>query len=150
MLCRRATPVDEDEIVVMGAADVAETLPGVVFSEQRGREALKLGFTTGQPRVMVVEHDGRLLGFSMSAIGQLYYTEGLFVLIEVIYVEPKRRGSRAALLLGQEFVRWGLEDVKAKRLFAGNINAFASERLAQFWERFGFRRVGIQLMRDGV
>lgn len=91
--------------------------------------------------------DGTLAGFLLAVINGFYFTAGLAVSCEVIYVTPAKRGSRAPALLLDEFFRWG-DMLGARRKYFGINNSLHPERTARFLERWGARRVGISLAAD--
>lgn len=88
--------------------------------------------------------DGALVGFLLAVINGFYFTAGLAVSCEVIYVTPAKRGTRAPALLLDEFFRWG-DMVGARRKYLGINNGLHPERTARFMGRWGARCVGLSL-----
>ncbi len=98
-----------------------------------------------ETRILVSEHDGRIVGFSISSIHRMEYSNRYRMLHEILYVHPDYRntfGSRE--LVRQTSKRFGDVPVYSEEIIAG-MNADA------LWKRRGFRpvRVLYQRINDG-
>jgi L-amino acid N-acyltransferase YncA len=144
MFPRLALAHEEDVFVEMGKANVAETLAGEPCDEARLREVFQEYLATARPTVWFVEAERRPIGMLMADVGQFDYRAGLFVVQKVIYVSPEKRGTRAAVLLVKELIRWS-RHIGASEIIGGNDNGFNSDRTAAFLGHFGFRKVGFTM-----
>ncbi len=144
MFVRLAMDYDIPEIIEMAVANLEETMPGEPYSRERLRDTFYRSVKLAQPTTWVVEQERKLIGFMMSYMFGFDYRDGHYCTQRVIYVLPANRGTRAAVLLARELVRWAKETGAAK-IEGGNDNSFKSERTAGFLEHFGFERVGYQM-----
>lgn len=141
MFVRLADRPDLDTIVAMGANNVAETMPGEDYDPAIVRETFAKYLRTANPTFWVVEDQRRVIGFLEAYMGTYDYRAGLYTVQKVLYVTPAKRGTRAAVLLIRELIRWS-KMLGADRIVGGNDNSFRSERTAKFLSHFGFEQVG--------
>lgn len=118
----------------------------MTWSEERCLETFWSYIDTASPTIWVAEKENDVVGFLMANLYAYHAAEGIFVNQEAFYVEPAYRGSRAASLLIKELLAWA-DIVGANEVIGGNDNEIASDRIARFLERFGFRRVGYTMRR---
>lgn len=144
MFVRLALRGEEDAFVEMGKANVAETLPGQPCEESRLRKTFQDYLKTAQPTIFVVDDYRTPVGLLLADIGEYEYRAGLFAIQRVLYVKPEKRGTRAAVLLTKELIRWA-NSIGAVEIIGGNDNGFQSERTAAFLEHFGFEKVGFTM-----
>lgn len=144
MFVRLATARDEDRVVEMVAANVRETMPGEPFDEHVVRERFRQYLAESFPTCFVLDDRGALVGMVQATTGDYDHRAGFYVLQQVIYVSPEKRGTRAAVLLTKHLIDWA-ERLGAIEIVGGNDNGFHSEQTASFLERFGFRRVGFMM-----
>jgi L-amino acid N-acyltransferase YncA len=141
MFVRLGMDYDVDDFVRMSVANLEETMPGEPYSTVKIRETYWRYMDTAQPTVWFVEHRRQVIGFMIAYMFGFDYRDGLYTTQRVIYVSPENRGTRAAVLLARELVRWS-KSLNAAKIEGGNDNSFNSERTAGFLEHFGFKRVG--------
>jgi len=144
MFVRLALKHEEDAFVAMGQANVAETLEGEPCDEARLRQTFQDYLATARPTIWVVDDFSKPVGLLMADVGEYDYRAGLFVVQKVIYVSPEKRGTRAAVLLTKELIRWA-NSIGAVEIIGGNDNGFQSDRTAAFLGHFGFRKVGFTM-----
>jgi L-amino acid N-acyltransferase YncA len=149
MIVRLALEEDEDVVVEMARAQVAETLPHLDFDDYLTRASFHRYLDNANPTIFVVERDRKIVGVLWALIENYAFTSGIYVVQEVIYVLPEHRGSRAAVALVKEFTRWG-EQMKAREIIFGISNKFQPERTAKFFQMFGAEIVGFYLKRVTV
>ncbi len=151
MIVRLVMPWDEAAILDLTRMDVAETLPHHTFDPGITRETFNRSVNSGDPTIFVVEQHGDVIGFLMAHINGYAFTKGVWTTPEVTYVRPDKRGTRAAALLIDEFLKWS-DLVGAKEIITGNSNGLYSERTKKLWQRFGFEFAGYSLkkVRHGV
>lgn len=137
-------PYDADRIVEMAKANIAETCPGEPIDEARVRATFQEYLDAANPTFFVVEHRREVIGFLQSYMLAYDYRAGLYTTQKVIYVSPENRGTRAAVLLIKELIRWS-ESLGADRIEGGNDNSFQSERTAAFLNHFGFEKIGFAM-----
>lgn len=144
MYVRLAMEYDEAAFLQMAVANIEETLPGEPYNVGKLSSLFRRGITTAQPTIFVVEHRRKVIGFAMSYMFDFDYRDGHYTTQRVIYVSPEHRGTRAAVILVKELVRWS-KSTGAVKIEGGNDNSFKSDRTAAFLEHFGFKRVGHHL-----
>jgi L-amino acid N-acyltransferase YncA len=137
-------PYDEDDYVRMAVANLKETMPGEPYSEVVLRKTFGKYLETATPTIWVVESARKPIAMMLSYICAYDYRDGHYTTQRVIYVTPENRGTRAAVLLVKELVRWS-KFIGASKIDGGNDNSFKSERTAAFLEHFGFENVGFYL-----
>ncbi len=147
MLVRLALPEDFDDIVAMSRVNMEQTRPTLTFSEERCRETLNDYLEQASPTIWVAEEERKVIGFLAADFFPHQAAHGLYVVQQVLFVTPERRGSRAAAKLMRELIAWA-EHMGANEIIGGNDNEFNSERTARFLEHFGFKRVGAAMRRD--
>lgn len=138
---RLADVPDIDAVVAMGAANVAETMPGEDYDAAIVRETFVKYLRTANPTFWVVEDQRRVIGFLEAYMSAYDYRAGLYTIQKVLYVTPAKRGTRAAVLLIRELIQWS-KMLGADRIVGGNDNSFRSDRTAKFLSHFGFEQVG--------
>jgi len=147
MFARLAIADDEDAVVGLARMQVEETLSHLEFMEHITRDTFQQSIRTADPTIFVVEERGEVFGYLMALMNGYAFTDGVFVVQEVIYVRPDKRGTRAAAHLVDAFVQWG-ERVEAKEIIFGISNKFQPERTAKFFElTAGAELVGFYLKR---
>lgn len=144
MFVRLGMPEDIDAFVEMAVANLEETMPGEPYSRARLAETYWRYLDHAQPTIWFVEQRRKLVGFMMAYMFSFDYRDGHYTTQRVIYVSPENRGTRAAVLLAKELVRWS-KSLDAAKIEGGNDNSFKSERTARFLEHFGFEQVGFQM-----
>lgn len=150
MLVRLALESDADAVLDMGAANVAETCPGEEFEYEIARRTFQTYLNTSNPTIFVAEKNRELVGFLQAGWFTHLHRTGLFTVQQVLYVSPENRGTRAAVKLTKELIRWSAQ-LGADHIEGGNDNGFNSERTAGFLSHFGFEKVGyaMRLRLDG-
>lgn len=146
MFVRLGLESDIDAVVDMARANIETTRPDMDFDEYLCRETYYKYLDTASPTIFVVEDKREVIAFLLADIYSYRAAEGIFVTQEVLFVDPAKRGSRAATLLMKHFIKWA-EQIGAKELIGGNDNSFQSERTARFLEHFGFQKVGFAMRR---
>lgn len=147
MFARLALPEDEDAVVNLARMQVEETLPHLVFDEGITRNTFRDSIQYADPTIFVVEDKREVVGYLMGLLNGYAFTDGVYVVQEVLYVRPDKRGTRAAAKLVEAFVQWG-ERLDAKEIIFGISNKFQPERTARFFElTAGAETVGFYLKR---
>jgi GNAT superfamily N-acetyltransferase len=146
MLTRLIAETDFDGLVALARRGVADHLPQHKFNEQKLRGVLAASLATADPTVFVVETSVGLVGFAAVSLADYPYTTGFFATVDVVYVRPDKRGTRAAALLVRSVVDWA-DHMGAKETFAGPATGFQVEQTSRLLQRFGFNPVGCVLRR---
>lgn len=149
MLARLATEADEDTLVALARQGVADHLPQHEFVEEKARDTFQRYLQTADPTVIVADDRGQAVGFAAASLADYQYTSGFFAVVDVLYVRPDKRGTRAAALLAQAVVEW-TDRLGAKETFAGPTVGYRTRQTARMFQRFGFEPVGYALRRPGV
>lgn len=147
MFARLAIRSDEDAIIEMAAANIAETRPTLEFDEARARATFRSYLERADPTFFVIDDKRDVIAMLACNFYEHRAATGLFTTQEVLYVRPDRRGSRAAALLMKQLIAWSTQ-LGATEIIGGNDNEFNSERTARFLEHFGFARVGFTMRRE--
>jgi GNAT superfamily N-acetyltransferase len=147
MLVRLALEEDVDDYVELTRAAVAESVRNVGFNPDKVRETFSAYINSANPTIFVAERTGReLVGFLNASISGYDFADGIYTTQEVVFVRPDFRGTRAAVLLVDELVRWS-EALGALEITGGNDNGLFTESTARLLESRGFERVGTFLRR---
>lgn len=141
MFVRLALDDEEDIFVRMAVANLNETMIGEPYDEAIIRGKFQRYLDGANPTIMFAEHQRRVVGFVMSYIADFDYRAGFYVTQRVLYVSPENRGTRAAVVLMKELIRWG-RSIGAAKIDGGNENSFKTDRTARFLEHFGFKDCG--------
>lgn len=141
MHVRLAERHEIDEFVRMAVANLEETMPGEPYIIDKLRGTFANYIVNASPTIMFCEHEGKVVGFTAAYIYEFDYRDGLYTTQRVIYVSPEHRGTRAAVLLIKELIRWSAS-LGADRIEGGNDNSFQTERTAKFLGHFGFETTG--------
>lgn len=148
MFVRLAVESDEDAYVELCRQGAAESHRHLGFNPDKVRATFRGYLEKAHPTIFVVDHHRELLGFLNATISEYAFTDGLYTTQEVLFVRPDKRGTRAAVLLAGELVRWS-DMLGALEITGGNDNGLFTENTARLLEHFGFKRVGIFMVRDG-
>lgn len=146
MIARLALDEEEDIFVEMAKAAAAESTPHLPTSEARIRRTFQRYLRIGNPTIFFADHRRDIAGFLIATMSDYRHVDGLYTTQEVLFVRPEKRGTRAAVVLMRELVRWS-EMLGALEITGGNDNALTSERTARFLAHFGFERVGFFMRR---
>lgn len=139
---RLAMPEDRDAVLSLAKMQVEETLPHLEFREDLTSQAFSNAVSKGDPLCLVYEGPHGISGMLWARIYDYAFASGVFVSQEVVYVRPDKRGTRAAVQLLLEYIRWGGEDVNAREILFGISNGRNTERVARLFEKLGAQRVG--------
>lgn len=143
MFCRLALETDREDIVRMAGLNVRETLPAEahLFDPDKVRWTFDQYLSKTASTFFVVEQKRQVIAFLQACMYGYDYRAGLYTVQKVLFVTPENRGTRAAVLLMKELIRWS-HLIGADRIEGGNDNDFNSERTAAFLRHFGFKQVG--------
>lgn len=142
---RLAMDYDKGDVLRLAEMQVNETLPHLDFRPDLAEETFDNAVNLADPTIFVAEDDSGVIGYLLGLLEGYAFTSGVFVVQEVLYVQPDKRGTRAAAKLLMEFDRWG-ETVGARELIYGISNKFQPGRTARFMElTTGAEPVGIYL-----
>lgn len=147
MFVRLALDHEEDEFVRLTLANMAETMPDEPHSEIIIRQTFRDYLATAAPTIWFCEHQRQCIGVMVSYIRGYDYRDGHYTTQRILYVSPENRGTRAAVLLIKELIRWSVA-LGADRIEGGNDNSFQSDRTAAFLTHFGFERVGFAMRKN--
>lgn len=132
---------DADAVLALAEQQVAETLPHLTFERSFAEAAFQQALTGGDLAIVAESDSGQIVGFLHARIYGYTFCSGIFVSQEVVYVRPDKRGTRAAVELLSEYIRWG-DVVGAKEILFGISNGRNPDRAAKLFEHLGAERVG--------
>lgn len=141
MPVRLAMQEDRSAVLSLAEMQVVETLPHLDFDRDLAGAAFDEALRGDGQIVWVYDNGRKVTGFLWAKMYGYAFTYGIFVQQEVFYVRPDKRGTRAAVELLGEYIRWG-QIVGAKETLFGISNGHNPERVARLFERFGAERVG--------
>lgn len=148
MFVRLAIEDDEDEYVELARLAVEESARHVGFSADRVRATFHAYLDEANPTIFVVEDRRRIVGFLNATISAYTFADGQYTTQEVMFVQPEKRGTRAAALLVREFIRWS-DRLGALENTGGNDNGLFTEKTSRLLSKFGFGHVGHFMRRIG-
>ncbi len=148
MFVRLALESEEDVFVEMSRLAVLESARHVGFSEERVRATFQKYLAKAHPTIFVVDDRRDVIGFLMATISAYTFADGHYTTQEVLFVRPDKRGTRAAVLLVKELVRWS-EQLKALEITGGNDNGLFTDTIERLLQSQGFERVGVFMRRVG-
>lgn len=149
MFARLALKADEDAFVEMSRIGAAESLRHVgEFDAGMVRGQFQQYLDTADPTIFVCDERREAIGFMLATVSAYRFAAGFYTTQEILFVRPDRRGTRAAMLLTQEFTRWS-DKLGAVENTGGNDNGLFTESTARLLEHCGFERVGVFMRRIG-
>lgn len=146
MFVRLAVEKDREPLRELAKAHVAEITPHLEWSDERADATFTKCITECNPTMFVAEHRGEIIGYVGAVVADYGYTSGFCVKLDVIYVRPDKRGSRAAALLLTQFNKWA-DSLGPDEIICCMSNPDVSERTLRFVQRFGFKPEGLALQR---
>lgn len=141
MIIRLALEDDIDELADLTRQAMAEARPWLVYDDFHARETFYNYIDTADPTIFVAEDADGIAGFVVASLNEYRMSAGLFILQEVIFTRPEKRGTRAAARLMKHLVEWG-QSLGAVEIIGGTDSNLQPDKTARFLERFGFRYVG--------
>ena len=95
----------------------------------------------------VAETDGRIVGLLAGFVIEDFFGHDKVAGEYALYVLPEARGGSAGARLLAAFEAWGRRQ-GAKEAYLGITAGIDTERVAQFYERLGYQRVGVSLTKE--
>lgn len=151
MFVRLALEEDVEAIIELARMNCEISTPYLTFSPEKVIETCQSYLDHANPTIFVVEDKREVIALLVATINGYRHAAGLYTTQEVLFVRPDKHGSRAAVILTKELIRWS-EMLGAIEITGGNDNKFKSERTAKFLEHFGFEQVGFfmrRMMKNG-
>lgn len=149
MFARLALEDEEDAFVALAKQAVAESARHVGFSDAAVRRTFRRYIERANPTIFFADDRGEPVGFMMATVSDYTFAAGFFTTQEVIFVKRDKRGSRAAVLLLDEFIRWS-DQLGAIENTGGNDNGLFTDRTERLLRKRGFERVGVFMRRIGA
>lgn len=144
MRIRLALTEDEDVIVAMARryhAEAAVSMP-LGLDERVVRRTMRDYLATANPTIFVAEKpNGHLVGLLVASIQPYLFQSGLWTHVEILYVQPENRGTRAAPELIAHFDAWSRQ-IGALMSIGGNANMIHTDRTASLYRKFGYQDAG--------
>lgn len=145
MLIRNATLEDIPRMIEFGRAIHAESNMSVLsYDELKLRETLTRMLTDakGTHCCFVAEDQERqLIGGFIGCVQEYFFSRSLVAHSILVYVDPRWRGSPAAMKFIHAFRRWALNR-KAVQLTIGVASGVTVGRTDRFLKRLGFELTG--------
>lgn len=145
MLIRNATVQDIPALIERGYAIHAETdLSVLSYDPEKLRDTLKqlIESQKGTHCFFVAEDpDGRLIGGFIGCVEEYFFSRNRVAHSILLYVDPKWRGSPAAVKFIHAFRRWALNR-NAVEMCIGVATGVTIGRTDRFLKRLGFKMTG--------
>lgn len=134
MKARLALKTDREVCLALSKAAAEERDPELGWSRDAAEETFDLAMG-GSPTLFVVERRGEVVGLSLASIEGFAFSSGVFVCVQVVYVRPDIRGTRAAVVLLQAVVNWSLRLNARRTAFSTLGHDALDQRTARFLVR---------------
>lgn len=142
MRVRLAVREDMDAVLSLAEQQVAEAVSHLPFERDVAKATFLEAIANGD-LALVAEHKGEIVGILLGRMCVYDFCSGIFVNLEVLYVRPDKRGTRAAAVMLLEYIQWG-QIVGAREIHLGVNNPATADRVAQMYERLGADCLGYQ------
>lgn len=150
IFCRLALESDRAAIIELARLHPVEVTPWLTFDADRCNATISRGLAPDPYlTIFVAEDEDGLVGYLVASRTDYAACAGFYLNLDLFYVEPRKRGSRAAAKLFAGFVRWA-ERLKPEEIYVGASWGRRSAAAARWFQRFGFESAGQQLMRRRV
>lgn len=140
MRTRLAEERDRAAFLAMARAAAAEGEKLLEFDEDVTSARFDDALHGAHPTLFVYETD-RLAGFAACTIDGFLFASGLMTTLQVLYVTPEKRGTRAAVYLVRAFLGWS-DAVGARHKYLGTNFATRPHQTAKLFARAGAVTVG--------
>ena len=141
--CRLLVEADRERVVELARQHQQESAPHLTFDLDRMRATIDRALYKPNLIIFVAEYQEEVIGY-LAAVKEPYAAcSGFYIEQQLFYVEPRKRGSRAAAKLFAGFVRWA-ELQQAEEIFASIWGRQGGDRWIR---RFGFEPAGQQMRR---
>lgn len=141
MFARLALDTDREALRRLGRAHTAEVRPNDVWSDERADATFDRYLADGNPVFYVVEWKRQVIGYWSATVIENPFTSGVFVNLDLLYVMPEKRGSRAAAVLVKSYDEW-INRIKPSDEYVHLTDNIQSS-LSKIVERIGFRPLGV-------
>lgn len=145
MLARLALETDRPTLHALARMHTAEKAPHLVYSPERAEATFQRYLTTGNPVFWVVEAQRQVVGYATGVLADNAFTDGFSASLDVIFVRPDMRGTRASAELISAFTTWAARLCPNDTFLTmanGDSGRNNSPAMARFLKRFGFRPAG--------
>jgi ribosomal protein S18 acetylase RimI-like enzyme len=144
MLVRLAVEADRCRLAEMGKCNMAEATPGDVWDDEKANVWFDAYLNRANPTVFVLEENRQIIGYIAGSTAEKQFSTGFIAYIDVIYVMPEKRRSRAAAHLITAFNQW-VARLQPDEVVVYAANAGVSPLLPKYLQRFGYRQTGVIL-----
>jgi GNAT superfamily N-acetyltransferase len=141
--CRLLVEADRERIVELARQHQQESAPHLKFDLDRMAATIDRALAGRNLTIFVAEEDDTVIGYLAAVKAPYAACSGYYAEQQLFYVEPRKRGSRAAAKLFAGFVRWA-ELQQAEEIFASIWRRKGGDRWIR---RFGFEPAGQQMRR---
>jgi GNAT superfamily N-acetyltransferase len=146
MFVRLAIEADRQALIELGKRNVAEATPDEVWDGERANAWFDAYLERANPTVFVLEENRQVIGYIAGSTAEKQFSTGFIAYLDVIYVMPEKRRTRAAAHLITAFNQW-VERLRPDEVVVYAANAGVSPLLPRYLQRFGYRQTGVILQR---
>lgn len=141
-MIRHATYDDIPELIELGRAHVAETVPHLDFYPVTVMEYATIFLNNPDCCLLVYNQDDKPVGYLYGYLaGFLFNKTQKMSAQELWYVRPEYRGRMGGVLLIKEYEKWAREKGAAE-IHSGVVTEHVSERVSKLFGHLGFRQTG--------
>jgi GNAT superfamily N-acetyltransferase len=143
--CRLIAAGDRERVIELARQHQRESAPHLVFDLDRMHATVNRAMAMAKANltIFVAEEDDAVIGYLAAVKAPYAACSGYYAEQQLFYVEPRKRGSRAAAKLFAGFVRWA-ELQQVEEIFASIWGRRGGDRWIR---RFGFEPAGQQMRR---
>lgn len=143
IFCRLIAERDRERVTELAHQHQMETGSHLKFDPDRMTATINRALAGANLTIFVAEEDDEVIGYLAAVKAPYAACAGFYIEQQLFYVEPRKRGSRAAAKLFAGFVRWA-ELQQAEEIFA---SIWGRKSGARWLRRFGFDSAGQQMRR---
>lgn len=142
MNIRDANIGDLDRIAAL-AEEMVQSTPFGVPKKEKIKEAI----LKPQIAFFVAETNNQVVGYFVGCISKHFFTEDLQAHDLALYVTESHRGSSAAVKLVKAFEAW-VKNQNVKQVWFGQSVGHEIEKTQKFYERLGYKTMGVNTVKE--
>jgi GNAT superfamily N-acetyltransferase len=144
---RPATVEEVPDLTMLGALMHYESPRYAAMDYDQAKVQGRFRHAIGEGGCFVAYEGDDLVGMAAAMTGEHFFSRTRFGADYIVYVLPEHRGGTAAVRLVRALERWAASKGATEMLLGVSVGS-DDERTARLYERLGYRRSGISLVRD--
>jgi GNAT superfamily N-acetyltransferase len=143
MLIRIASSEDVSQVVLLAQEMVKDT----PFSEVK-REKIEQIIAIPRALSLVAEtEDKKIVGFFCGLLDRQFFTDQIRAIDLALFVKEEYRGSSASVKFIKKFEQWAKQK-GATQIWLGQSVGHNIEQTKNFYERLGYKTMGVNTLKD--